>query len=431
MQVDWLFWGIAAAIAAGCLATVFAPLLRGGARADRRASYDMQVHRDQLREIDADLARGVLSPAEAEATRIEVSRRLIAAADAEAHEGAAAAAPRRLNRLLAPAMFGAAVLAAGGLYAVLGVPGLPDQPLAVRQARDAAARANRPGQAEAEALAAAHDAASPSASASSGDDAALIVRLQDALKSRPDDLEGHRLLATSLASLGRWAEARAAEQRVIEILGDAATAKDLVDFAELQVLAAGGYVSPEAEATLSRALTLDPTSQVARYYSALTLLQGGRPDLAARTWTTLIQEGPSDAPWIAPSRAGLAEAARAAGVPPPPEAASPSSAAAPAGPPAAGTPAAGPSAADVDAAQDMNPADRQAMIEGMVDKLSQRLATQGGPPADWAQLIRSLGFLGRHDQAEAILSEARTAHSGDPQGLALIDAAGRDAGVNP
>ena len=55
----------------------------------------MQVHRDQLREVEADLARGVLSEAEAAATRIEMSRRLLAAAAAEAARRRPAPRPRR------------------------------------------------------------------------------------------------------------------------------------------------------------------------------------------------------------------------------------------------------------------------------------------------------------------------------------------------
>ena len=45
-----------------------------------RASHDLQVFRDQLREVEADARRGLLSPEEAAATRTEVSRRLLAAA---------------------------------------------------------------------------------------------------------------------------------------------------------------------------------------------------------------------------------------------------------------------------------------------------------------------------------------------------------------
>ncbi|MFO1209535.1 MAG: c-type cytochrome biogenesis protein CcmI [Amaricoccus sp.] len=411
MQADWLFWGIAALVAAGCAGLVFAPLVRAGAGPARRASYDLQVHRDQLREVEADLARGILSADEAAATRIEVSRRLLAAADAEAAEAAGGAAPRRLSRVAAPAMVAGLVAAAFGLYAWLGGAGAPDAPLAPRLAEAAAARAGRPSQAEAEAAVARQQDAPPPV-AVSANDLELIGKLEDALKTRPDDLAGHRLLAQTLASIGNWAPARAAQDQVVALLGDKATARDLVDLAELSILAAGGYVSPEAEQALSRALVLDPHDQVGRYYSALTLMQGGRPDLAYRIWSGLLAEGPADAPWAEGARAGAAEAARQAGIAP--DAA-----------------AAGPTQSDVDAAQALPPDQRQAMIEGMVAQLSDRLATQGGPPADWARLIRSLGVLGRRDEAAAILAEARQKHAGDPAGLAEIEAAGRDAGLGP
>jgi cytochrome c-type biogenesis protein CcmH len=394
----WLFWGIAAALAFASLGLVLAPLFRGGPRGERRASYDMAVFRDQLREIDADVSRGVLSEAEAADTRIEVSRRLLAAADAETAERAAAASPR-LARRTAPLAAAALALGALGLYAALGVPGLPDQPLQARMARDAAERAQRPTQAEVEAMVAARGAGTPPADS---EDAALVAKLQLALERRPDDLQGQRLLARGLATLGRWPEARAAQARVLELLGDAAAAQDLVDHAEFMILAANGYVSPEAEAELARALAMEPGNPVGRYYSGLTLAQGGRPDLAWRVWSALLDEGPPDAPWIAPIEAQIDELARAAGLPP--------------------------RAPDA-AAGRMPPGERQAMIEGMVAGLAERLAAEGGPPADWARLIRSLGVLGRRDEAAEVLAEARTAHAGDAAALAELDAAARDAGL--
>jgi cytochrome c-type biogenesis protein CcmH len=71
------------------------------------------------------------------------------------------------------------------------------------------------------------------------------------------------------------------------------------------------------------------------------------------------------------------------------------------------------------------------MIEGMVAGLAERLAAQGGPPEDWARLVRSLGVLGRGDEAAAIRDEARQAFAGDAAALALIAAAAREAGLEP
>lgn len=412
MTHEILFWGLAAVLALGSLGLVLAPLLRArdgtAPGAGRRASHDMQVFRDQLAEVEADRARGILSEAEAEATRVEVSRRLIAAADAEAVEPAPVAAGA--GRSTAFIVLGLALAAAGTLYAAMGSPGMPDQPLAVRQAEEAARRAERPGQAEAEALAAA--GLPPVGPDVSPQDAALIERMQAVMAGRPDDVEGQRLLARSLAGMGRWAEARAAQARVVAALGEAATGQDLVDAAELGILAAGGYVSPESEAALARALALVPNDPVARYYSAATLMQAGRADLALPIWRRLVSEGPAEAPWMAGARAGLAEAEQRTRR-------------------GAGGTAAGPVAEDVEAAGAMTPDERAAMIEGMVAQLGARLAAEGGPPEDWARLVRALGVLGRRDEAAEILAEARVKVGGAPGAAALLDAAAADAGLAP
>jgi cytochrome c-type biogenesis protein CcmI len=60
------------------------PLSRAGARAGSAREADLAVYRDQLAEIERDRGRGLIGEPEAEAARIEVSRRLLAAADADA-----------------------------------------------------------------------------------------------------------------------------------------------------------------------------------------------------------------------------------------------------------------------------------------------------------------------------------------------------------
>jgi cytochrome c-type biogenesis protein CcmH len=247
----------------------------------------------------------------------------------------------------------------------------------------------------------------------------MVDRLAQAMAERPDDLRGQRLLAGSMATLGRWAEARAAQERVVTLLGAEATADDYVAWAEFMILAVNGYVSPEAESALSRAMVLDPANPLGRYYSGLASLQGGRADLTWRLWTGLLEEGPPEAPWIAAIEAEIGEVARLAGMP------------VPGGMPGAATgDAPGPTAAEVEAAQAMSPEERQAMIEGMVAQLGARLASEGGPAEDWARLIRALGVLGRTGEASSIWHEARSAFEGDAAAQEALLAAARDAGVS-
>jgi cytochrome c-type biogenesis protein CcmH len=411
-----IFWVVAGFIALAVILMVCAPLMRGGTRGTRRASYDMQVHRDQLREIDTDLARGVLTEQEAKSTRIEISRRLLAAADQEAAEADSIAAPRALSRVVVPGLIVPALLLAGGMYWVLGAPGYPDQPRDLRLQRQAEARANRPGQEEAEGIIAQRqtqdDAAAPAGSQPDPGTLAMLEQLKTVLEGHPDqEEEGRRMRARGLASIGRWSEAYEAQARLIELRGETASAQDYVDLGEWMILAAGGYVSPEAEAALNAAMTRDQRNPLGRYYSGLAMLQARRPDLTYQIWAELLEEGPPDAPWVMTiQQGGLDEVARLAGIKP------------------AG-PAPGPTRSQVEAAGEMSGADRQAMIEGMVGQLSERLAQDGGTAAEWAKLIRALGVLGRITDAGGAWEASREAYADDPAALEMLAQAARDANL--
>ncbi|WP_108258339.1 hypothetical protein [Mangrovicoccus ximenensis] len=78
----------------------------------------------------------------------------------------------------------------------------------------------------------------------------------------------------------------------------------------------------------------------------------------------------------------------------------------------------------------MTDGDRQAMIRGMVEGLAGRLADQGGSPEEWARLIGALGVLGETERAQDIYGEARTVFAADPEGLAKVDAAAQQAGLD-
>ncbi|AZQ67461.1 c-type cytochrome biogenesis protein CcmI [Silicimonas algicola] len=399
-----MFWIVAGLIVAAVAASLLASLRVRGAGLSGGAS-DLAVYRDQLTEIERDLSRGVLRPAEAEAARTEVSRRLL---DADARATAASAAKDGARLPAALLMIAVLLLGAGGLYALIGAPGTRDLPMEARLAAIQEAAAARPGQAEAEALAAPTLPAAPEPDANFLD---LMEKLRAALETRPNDAQGLALLAQNEARLGNFTAAREAQEKLIAAKGEDATADDLSMLVDMMVFAAGGYVSPEAEARLRRLTDLDPENGAGQYYAGLMLAQNGRPDRAFPIWRRLLETGAPDAPWVPVIRAEIEGLAAAAGV----DYAVPAER--------------GPTSADVEAAADMTDEDRQAMIGGMVEGLAERLATQGGPPEDWARLIGALAVLGESERASAIAVEARNAFAGNDEALAIIAAAASRAGV--
>ena len=212
--------------------------------------------------------------------------------------------------------------------------------------------------------------------------------------------------------MGNTGAAIKAERALIAAKAADASAEDHASLAELLIIAAGGYVSPEAEAELMAALQLDPANGTARYYAGLMFAQLGRPDRTYPLWYSLLAEGPAEAPWMEPIKARIAEIAAAAGVA--------------YDPPATGG---APSQADISAAAQMAPADRRAMIEGMVANLSDRLARDGGPVEDGARLITSLSVLGETEKARAVNTEARQRFAGQPAALSVLQAAAKTAGI--
>ncbi len=405
-----LFYTLTAGLALVVAAMLALALLRGRRDGGPAEAFDIEVYRAQLKEIDRDLARGIIPEDEAERLRTEVSRRILAA-DAKARAAGADTGTRGQAGAAVAGLIAAVLLGGGyGLYAQLGAPGYGDLPRQMRIANAAAALTDRPAQAEAEAT------VPPTPPLDVPEEYLdLVTRLRGTLAERPDDLRGLALLARSEAALGNYAAAWAAQARIVELKGDGASAREYADLADMMVLAAGGYVSPEAQAALEAALARDPANGVARYYGGLMMAQTGRPDIAFRMWDRLLRESPADAPWMPPIREQIAEMAWRAGVSDYqlPEAPAPR----------------GPSAADVAAAQDMTPEERAEMIRGMVRGLSDRLANEGGPPQDWARLINALGVLGDTTQAAAIWAEAQTVFAAAPDALAQIRAAAEAAGV--
>lgn len=412
-----MFWIICAAMLAVVVLSMLAPFLRQqGAPSEPTAAFDLRVYRDQLREVDRDLDRGVIEPADAERLRIEIGRKVL---DADRALQLAQAAGRGPGLAL-PAIALAVVVATSiAMYMWIGAPGLPDAPINARIAAAEARHGTLPSQAEAEAAYAASAPARPRAEPSA-EDMALIERLRETVAQNPDDVQGQRFLLRYESALGNLVAAREAAQKVVALLGADATAQDHAAAAAIMIEAAGGTITPEAETEIYAALEKDRMNSEARYMAGLQQIQAGRPDRAFPIWATLLAEGPENAPWIAPIRAIINDLAWFAGEP---------SYEAPA-PRAPAAPMPGPDADAVAAAEDMTPEERQQMISGMVEQLETRLATQGGTPEEWGRLIFSLTTIGRSDHARDIWAEARTRFAQTPEALQIVDDAAARAGLD-
>ncbi|AXX97516.1 c-type cytochrome biogenesis protein CcmI [Profundibacter amoris] len=407
-MVFWIVIGVLILVVAALLALA---LLRGRDTGVAAAEYDLQVYRDQLAGVERDLERGVVSKEEAARIKTEVSRRIL---DTDKALQAAEEVHRAPKAMTYGAILASLVLLAAsvGVYQKIGAPGYPDLPLKLRIAEAEQARESRPSQAEIEAQ------VPPMAVDVDPRQKELVAKLRTAVAARPDDLKGHELLAGNEAALGNYTAAYRAHQRVIEIKGADATADDYADLADLMIVAAGGYVSPEAEGALKKALTLDPENGKALYYSGLMFAQNGRPDVTFRIWKDLLEASNPNDPWMQPIIAQIEDAAAFAGVdyrvPPMMR---------------GGGGLAGPDAGAVAAASEMTAEERQDMIQNMVSQLSERLASEGGSAQEWAQLIGALGVLGDKDRAARIWGEAQQVFAGDSAALETVQAAAVRAGV--
>jgi len=376
-------WLIFALMTAAAVFAVLWPLARSRGKA---GGSDIVVYRDQLDEITRDRASGLIGEAEAEAAKVEVSRRLLAAADAAdaektMHDGSP------LWRRRATAIAGIVLLPAGAiaLYLVLGSPQLPGEPLA---ARVKAEQNNPPIE-------------------------ALIAKVEEHIAANPDDGRGWEVLAPVYMRLGRFDDSIRAWRNAIGLNG--ANADRESSLGEALVAAANGVVTAEAKSAFERAAALDKTDVKTRFYLGMAADQDGNRAQAEAIWRDLLASAPPDAPWVEIVRHALDRGA-------------PTTAANAA--PSASPPAPGPSAADVAAAAQMKPDEQNQMIVGMVARLADRLKQNGSDVEGWLRLVRAYKVLGERDKAQAAATDARRALAAEPDKIRRIDELAKELGLN-
>jgi cytochrome c-type biogenesis protein CcmH len=352
-----MIWVLIALMTGAAVLAVLWPLARR-ARDPREAS-DVAVYKDQLEEIERDQSFGLIAAPEAEAARVEVSRRLLAADGAARGRKAAADTPPARRRAVAVSALVLVPAGAIAVYLALGSPDLPGQPLASR-----VAQAQQQG----------------------GDQsiAAMFAKVEQHLAANPDDGRGWEVVAPIYMRLGRYDDAVRARRNVLRVLG--ASAERWSDLGEALVAQDNGVVSGGAKEAFDNALKIDPKDVTARFYGGLAAEQDGRKDDAARIWKALAADAPPGAEWLASVQRALARVDPAAAAP------------------------AQPSPQQND------------MIRAMVERLAARLKQDGSNVDGWIQLVRSYTVLGEIEKARDAVKDARTALANEPDKLARLDA---------
>lgn len=259
-----VFWILATSMTLVALVIVLVPLLRARPRAaPSRHDANLEILRSQRREIEADVATGLL-PAEA---RDEALAELVGRAqDDLVPDPAAPVVPVRRPWIAAGIAAVAIPAIAFGVYLAVGNPAATDPKV----------------------IAAAAEASSP-------DDAkivAMVESLARKVRERPDDVQGLALLGRSMAALGRFRESADAYERLMKLTpGDAQV---MADYADVLGMVQGRTLAGPPTELARQALKIDPKNKKALALLGTAAVDGGDYPLAIGYWQQLAAELPRD-----------------------------------------------------------------------------------------------------------------------------------------
>jgi cytochrome c-type biogenesis protein CcmH len=350
-----LLWVSVAAMTAVAIAGVLWPLFR---KRPARSGSDAAVYRDQLQEIDRDLGLGLIGAKEAEAARVEVSRRLLSAADQGGDVTSESGWSMQRSAVAALALV---LLTAGSaaLYLRLGTPSLA-QP---------AAAAAPPEQ--------------------TGIDK-LVAQAEEYLTRNPQEVRGWEVLAPVYMRMGRYSDSANAWRNVLQLSGN--NADRLANLGEALTAEANGIVTAEAKDAFVRSVALDPTTVTAQFYLGIAAEQDGKNSESAKIFRDLIAHAPADAHWVADVKTALA---RVDGKPD-------------------GAPVAKAEGSASGLPQDSS-------VRGMVDRLAARMKKDGSDPQGWVKLVQSYSVLNDAEKKQATIADARKALASDSDKLAKFE----------
>jgi cytochrome c-type biogenesis protein CcmH len=391
----WLLMTILCSAAA---VIVSIPLIRRLDAPRLGETQDTAIYQDQLKEVERDLQGGSINAPEAESAKLEIQRRL-----AGVTKNATEARP------ISPAWRGVALAATAGLvilgsvnlYNILGSPDLPSV-----VASQAPTQATTPDAVPAAPVAAASGTSTP------GQVDAMVTKLTARLQANPKDAEGWRMLGWSQFNLQHYPESMDAYAKAVEL--DPANIEYKSAYAEAITQGSQGIVTPKAIALIAEVLAKDPKDYRARFYDALSHEQSGDQKTALAKWLGLYADAPADAGWRDDVKQRITDLSKATGTDVTAALALPKLATAP--------------AAEQKA---MGQGEKDAMVAGMIAKLSAKLEANPKDRDGWAMMIRSLAVTGDKKGSDEALAKALEIFKDDKDTVAGLKAMAAAAGQTP
>lgn len=360
-----VFIAIAVLLTLLTLAWVLRPLLRSAHKAGVSSErLNASIYRDQLEALERDLARGVISAADYEATRDELQLRLLDDTEDPAVVSQPSSKSFWSSRRTAIAVALLLPLGSAGMYWLIGAPGAINPAVAQRTTDDQVEK--------------------------------MVNSLVERLKANPDNPKGWAMLARSYKVMGRFDQAEQAFMKVGDLIN---TEPDLlVDYADLLAVRANNNIEGRPLELINKALSLNPQHPMGLMMAGVAAYRRSDFKGAVAYWETLLkllEPGSPDAQQVetdiadARAKGDLAGAAKSglpgveAGKLPPVNAA---------------------------AAAAMSPE----IVNQMIDRLAARLKTTPDDLAGWAQLAHAYKVQGRLDEAEQAYVKAGKLVESDP-----------------
>ena len=351
-----MIWVLFGSFIVAVIAGLVWPLARAPRFSESRAAYDFMVFEDQLKEVERDTDRGMLTAEEGDAARLEIQRRILATSKIETP--APTVGPFVWRGALAAGIIGLVPLLALAVYLPIGSPMVQGMS-ADERAQIVTTVSEQTNQ--------------------------ILEQIAANVAANPGNTEGWSLLARSFRQLQRYDESAAAYSELARL---APSGEAYANLGEVLAAARGGTISPEAHDALMQALAIDRDEPRARFYLGLEQSQLGNAEAAIAIWRDLAADATDSAPWLDLVMREISRTAEASKLmpinvePKHPLDLSPAS-------PAAQTPA---------VAGRIMP-ENMDMIQGMVDGLAARLENDPGDFDGWMMLGRSYTVLNNFDGA--------------------------------